>query len=90
MNAGEIIDHEARALDVDAAEVIGPRQFPALVEARRRVAVRLHALGWSTRAIGRELRRDHSTVIDLLRKPAPDVAPTPHPSPMPARDGTPQ
>lgn len=38
-----------------------------LVDARREVARRLRVLKWSTVQIGELLRRDHSTIVCLLR-----------------------
>lgn len=45
----------------------GSSQTPELVEARRRVAEYLRRHGWNDSRIGRYLKRDHTTVRNLLK-----------------------
>ena len=67
MSEGLIRD-AAKANGCTPEEVLGPRRFPHLVNARRQVAVALRSAGWSMPRIGRLFGgRDHTSVINWLK-----------------------
>jgi chromosomal replication initiation ATPase DnaA len=59
---------DARRIRVDY--VLSKSQVPALVDARREIAGELREAGWSYPQIGALLRRDHTTVIALMKQGA--------------------
>jgi chromosomal replication initiation ATPase DnaA len=66
--AKTIIAEVAAAHDITPADILGPRRFPHLVEARREAMSRVRKeLGYSYPQIGRIFNRDHSSVIWSLR-----------------------
>ncbi len=62
----KLIAEVARRINRKPTDVIGPRKFDELVAARRLIARRLQARGWNDARIGRELRKDRSTIYTLL------------------------
>ena len=64
----DIIARVAKLHDVEPEEITGPSRMRHLCEARREIMRQLRAKGWSTTRIGRLLNRDHSTVVDGLRR----------------------
>ena len=67
--ADSIIAQVAEQYDLTPETIVGHRRSPArVIEARRQVAVRLRQEGWSLPQIGAAVNRDHTTVLDQLRK----------------------
>jgi chromosomal replication initiator protein len=68
ITARQIIDEIAVTHDTTREDIIGPRRYPHLVEARREAMRRVRdELGYSYPQIGRIFNRDHSSVIWSLR-----------------------
>jgi chromosomal replication initiator protein len=68
ITARQIIDEIAATHDITREDMIGPRRYPHLVEARREAMRRVRdELGYSYPQIGRIFNRDHSSVIWSLR-----------------------
>lgn len=63
-----LIDRVSEALGISHGELIGEGRSYRFVMARAVVARVLRDRGWATTQIGRALRRDHSTVINLLKR----------------------
>lgn len=59
-----------REYGITPRELLGKNRQRHLVDARSALARKLKARGQGPVAIGRLLNRDHSTVINLLRRPA--------------------
>lgn len=63
---------EIRAIErltgVSLAEMKGPSRYAPYVAARWMAIAALRARGWSLLRIGRELNRDHTTVLYALRR----------------------
>lgn len=55
-------------LDVNQADVLGPRRYKRLVDARAIIAAALRERGWALTDIGRAMNRDHTTIISLLKR----------------------
>lgn len=55
-------------LNVDKAELLSQRRGVKLVQARKVVICFLRDLGWSYLEIGRTLKRNHTSVINLHHK----------------------
>jgi hypothetical protein len=64
--ARALLRAEAQALGVRWWELWGQCKAHVLVEARRRVARKLRARGYSYPAIGRAMHRTHSSVYNLV------------------------
>lgn len=56
------VDHAADVFDTTAKDITGTSRFREHVRARRAVALAASLHGWGVTAIGRALKRDHSTV----------------------------
>jgi chromosomal replication initiation ATPase DnaA len=71
-----LITHIADIHGVSMAEILGPRIRPDLIAARQAIVVALRNQGLSYPAIGRIMNRDHSSIMNLVRKatllPIPD------------------
>lgn len=66
--AKQIIAEVAAAHDVTTAELLGPRRFKHLSEARREAMIRIREeLGYSFPRIGRIFDRDHTSIIWNVR-----------------------
>ena len=57
-----------RATGVSCAEIQGPSRKAHIVAARWQVIALLRARGWSLPKIGKELNRDHTTILYALRQ----------------------
>lgn len=65
--AKSIVAEVAERHGVSVSDIRGPRRLAHFVRARREAALRMRVeLGISTIEIGKHLRRDHSTVLNLL------------------------
>lgn len=54
-------------LAIDKCEITSPRRDRLLVEKRKIAVYVLRLMGWSFSKIGRELKRDHTTVSYLYK-----------------------
>lgn len=66
--ADDIIQDVCNAHNVLISDVLGKRCFAELVRVRKVIAKRMRAEGHGVSEIGRALRRNHSSVCNLLRK----------------------
>lgn len=66
MTAHHIIAEVAKAHATSVTVILGPRKWAHLVAARIEIATRLRALKWSYPAIGHAMRRDKSSIMNLL------------------------
>ena len=57
-----------RATGVSYEEMKGPSRYAPIVAARWQVIALLRARGWSLPKIGKELNRDHTTILYALRQ----------------------
>ncbi|MGP3699207.1 helix-turn-helix domain-containing protein [Rhodobacter sp. NSM] len=64
----EIIEEVANATGWDPQEITGARLFPGLVQARDLAAFIARREGFSLTQIGNVLRRDHTTIVEALRR----------------------
>ena len=58
----------AKERGLPTAMIYGARKFPELVDAREEVVARLTAMGWSQPTIGRLLKRDATSILNLQRR----------------------
>lgn len=65
-----VLNEVSAETGVPVRAITGPSRTPEVVAAREKASVRLHALGMSFAAIGRVLRKDHTTVLAHIRKAA--------------------
>ena len=65
--AEKLVEEVCRRHGVDLLELRGPVKTKEMVDARRDAARVLRALGLSSLVIGRLLKRDHSSILSLLR-----------------------
>ena len=63
-----IIQRAATRHAVRTRDILGSRQFPPLVKARKEIAQELHDQGLSLPAIGRIMRRHHTSILHYLGK----------------------
>lgn len=64
----DIVRTVSRDMGEDAADILGPCAMRRYVIVRRAIAVAARAKGYSFPQIGHALNRDHSTVVDYMRK----------------------
>ena len=57
-----------RATGVSYAEIQGPSRHAPIVAARWQVIALLRSRGWSLPKIGKELHRDHTTILYALKR----------------------
>lgn len=62
-----IIEEVCRRHGITRGMLTGRSQSQSIVVARREAAQRISALGHSTPEIGQYLKRDHSTILNLLK-----------------------
>jgi len=72
-NPGEVIAAVAERHGLTSADLIGPCRNSEIVTARCAAMYELRWAGFSLPAIGRFLKKDHSTVMYALRKFPPIV-----------------
>jgi chromosomal replication initiation ATPase DnaA len=65
----ELVVIHANRADVGIKSLRSPDRRYSMVRIRRGIAIEARAMGYSYTKIGRALNRDHTTVIDLVRKP---------------------
>lgn len=64
----DAVEAIARAMKVTVADIMGPDRAKVFMQARQVAYWVLHQRGQSTAQIGRRLNRDHSSVINSLRR----------------------
>jgi len=64
--ATQIIADAAILYGVSESDIVGPRRFKRIVEARWAVMASLDHMGWTTTRIGKRLNRDHTTILHGL------------------------
>lgn len=77
--AREIVQRVAESFGVTVADIKGERRGAHIVAARKAAyhAVAVAHPGWSFARIGRVFGRDHSTILELIRKMERDGVPQP-------------
>lgn len=75
---GKILTDVSKRHGVSVAELLHDGKGKRLINARREVAQDLRDRGWSYPDIGRVLKRHHTTVMNLLKKPARAAEETRH------------
>lgn len=68
LSGAECLEFYASQTGLAVAELTGRGKTRKLADARSMVARHLRSLGWSTPKIGRLLNRDHTTIINLLKR----------------------
>jgi chromosomal replication initiation ATPase DnaA len=66
VNPRHVVAEIAERHGLTPAQVRGEWRYPDLMAARREIALRLRAEGFSYPAIGRALSRTHATIITML------------------------
>lgn len=66
VNPRHVVAEVAERHGLTSAQVRGEWRYPDLMAARREIALRLRAEGFSYPAIGRALARTHATIITML------------------------
>ena len=66
VNPRHVVAEVAARYNLTPAQVRGEWRYPDLMAARREIALRLRAEGFSYPAIGRALSRTHATIITML------------------------
>ena len=66
VNPRHVVAEIAERHGLTPAQVRGAWRYPDLMAARREIALRLRAEGFSYPAIGRALARTHATIITML------------------------
>lgn len=64
----EIVAEVAEATGWEPQEITGPRMFAGLVQARDLACFIARREGFSLTQIGNVLRRDHTTIVEALRR----------------------
>jgi hypothetical protein len=68
MKGREIVTLVAQSMGVGIEAILGRSRVSEVVECRALIATTLRGRGWSFPQIGRLLKRDHSTIINLCDK----------------------
>jgi chromosomal replication initiator protein len=69
LSVGQIVDAAAQEFGVRAEELLARNRRPEVARARQVAMYLAHELGRESSAeIGRELRRDHSTVLHAIKR----------------------
>lgn len=68
-----VIEAVATVVQIDKGILLGPSRIGIVVRARNVICLALHEVGMPYAQIGRHIERDHSTVINAVRKGAVDV-----------------
>ena len=64
----EILRHACQEFNITIRQMRGPSREAWLVDARQEAAFRMHHEGASTTRIGSMLNRDHTSIMNLLRR----------------------
>lgn len=68
MTGRQVLRHVADAHGIPMPALLGDRRFPRLVDARQDAALRLKEMGWTLTQIGDLMNRDHTSILNLLRR----------------------
>lgn len=63
-----LIEETCRIFDVHPRDLVGPYRFKFLMPARFALAKALRMRGWTLTRIGKELGRDHSSMVYRVRE----------------------